>query len=152
MASFFWKTDIDNRTSNEQRRKCLYLWWTLNQTMGRIHRQFNLFRYTMYHLELLLSVYGLGWVVWVFHIALTIFQSYCNLEAGDNGLGGRKKRSQKENEMEWLLGPYVQRKTGWGTYICIHPYIYKWLNNIHLDSFPIFKYIKPGKNETDCIL
>ena len=33
-------------------------------------------------------------------------------------------------------------------YICYHPY----RKNNHLESFPIFKYIIPGKNETDCIL
>ena len=40
---FLVNSDIDNWTSNEQRRSCLSLLRTLNQTMGRLHPRLNLF-------------------------------------------------------------------------------------------------------------
>ena len=45
MPLCFWSTDIDNWTSNEQRRSCLSLLCTLSKTRDRIHPQLNILKY-----------------------------------------------------------------------------------------------------------
>ena len=73
-AIVFWRNDIGNLTSNEQIGSCLSLLYSLNQTIGRIHSQINLFETPCNYTQFI--TYNFCWVYTVFfnlHIAVIAF-------------------------------------------------------------------------------